>query len=767
LVNIDTVQLAASTTAAASAENWDVTTIDITNGTGSATVSNLSAGQAIKSDDIDSGATLTLTAATGVTALTVELDTATASAGTLSTNATDLTINHTGVDGSGDFANNALILSSDVTGVTLTGGGETSSAGTYSKFTLSNGSGATVTSITSTYDGDLDVDAGSIFNATSGATVTTGANTVAATTFAAVGDLTNGLVHFNDTAGTDTLTIASTTGVDLGVINVDGYETFNIADMDMGAAMVANFRDSSGISTVSLTGPTGGDLADDISLLNASSALTLKVAGAYGDSSGADKLLVTANGSGSSDAIIISSNGANFVSGHADSQMEASGYETVTIQAGADDIDFVNSSKDMTLTLTGTTNLNVGGDLVADTDDGDITLGTLAATSVTGLALTTVGGSVSVADLGTMNSLETFTITSGTGETATVTAGTSTSVDAITITGAGATTITALTASSLDAINGGTATGAVTLGSASAALSVAAGATFTTGEGNDTISMSTAASLTLTAGEKTSDGDNLILVGAMNSGTGVINLAAADQVVTINAAADSAVQSKFEDVDVSAVTTTGSYGFSITAAAEGSTIVGSGANDTIYGGAAADTITGGAGNDTINLTVDGVADTINLTDAFGSDTITSYLNGTDIFNIQSVAAITVAKADGASTTGIQAITFATTGVTAVAVGGTSQGNVAFLKGTATALDEATEIDSAMVTGGSLEALSSDDSSVIIFSGADNDQTIYVYEATYASSDSGNNSTLVTALGTIELSGLSIDIDDLALSGLIA
>ena len=629
LVNIDTVQLTGSSSSSASAENWDVTTLDITNSTASATVSNLAAGQAIKSDDIDSGATLTLNVATGVTALAVELDTENASAGTLATNATDLTINHSGVDSSGDFVDDALILSSDVTSVTLTGGGETASAGTHSKFTLSNGSGATIASITSSYDGDLDVDAGSMFNASTGATVTTGANTVAATTFAAVADLTSGLVHFNDTAGTDTLSLTST-GADLGVINVDGYETFKIADLDMGAAMAVNFRDSAGISTISITGPSATDLVENITLSNVASGTTLAVAGAYGDGS-ADTLAVTAS-TGSSDTIVITTAAANLSSANAAAAITASGFETVTVAGGLDDdIDF--ATYDALLTLTGTKTITLGGDTVAATDSSVVKIGTMAATSTETLAVIAEGGNTSIADLGTMNSLETFTIAAAASMTATVTAGTSTSVDAITITGAGATTITALTAASLDTISAGDATGVVTLGSSSAALTTAAGATFTTGTGDDVITMSTASSLTLTAGEKTSDGDNLILVGTMNSGAGVINLSSADQVVTINGTADAAVQSQFEDVDVSAVTTTGSYGFGITAAAEGSTIVGSGANDTIYGGAGADTITGGAGADTINLSVDGEVDTVHLTVNNGTDTVNDFLKGEDVFNV--------------------------------------------------------------------------------------------------------------------------------------
>jgi S-layer protein len=635
LVNIDTVALSGSSTGTytASAANWSgIGAVTVGMGTGSRTISNIDAtlagGKITVTDDIDSGDTLTLTGATGVTAMEVTLSGTAISAGTLATNATDFTINVESHDSGATTAiNEKVVLNDTQTALTLTGGGVTSSAGTNASLNLDTGSSALIASINSTYDGSLDL-AGVYFNTTGGTTVTTGANTNAVTTTVLAADVTNGLVHFNDTAGIDTLTF-TTTGADLGVINVDGYETIDVSSYNSGGtALAMNLRDSSGVETVLISGTGTSDLIDDISVLNASSALTFKVGGAYGDSSGADKILVTAAAGGSSDTITISSDGANFTSNHADSQMEVSGYETVTIAAGADDIDLSPSSKEMTLTLTGATALNVGGDLVSASDDGDITLGTLAATSVTSLALTTVGGSVTIGALGTMNSLETFTITSGTGETATVTAGTSTSVDAITITGAGATTITALTAASLDTITASDATGAVTLGSASAAITSAAGATFTTGTGDDAITMSTAASRTLTAGEKTSDGDNLVLVGSMNSGAGVINLSSADQVVTINGSADALVQSEFEDVDVSAVTTNGSYSFTITANAAGSTIVGSGANDVINGGEGADTITGGAGNDTISIAeTTNTSDVLKFAAADGLDTITGFTAG--------------------------------------------------------------------------------------------------------------------------------------------
>jgi len=616
LSNIDVVAITGAS-ATSSAENWSsIGYVDVTNGSKSSNLTNLANGTLVKSDDIDSAKTLRADLATGGTEISIELDTTTASQGTFDTNATDLTINHSAVDANGDYADNALIVSADVTSVTLTGGGETSSAGTNSAFTLANGGNATITSISSSYDGSLDVSSASTFNATSGATVTTGSTSNAATTTTSQAAVTNGLVHFNDTAGTDTLTFTSTGG-DVGVMNVDGYETIDISDLDMATttSFAMNLRDSAGVTQLNITGATNGDIDSGVTISNASSTMTLAVQTAFGD--GADTMSITA-ASGASDTLTITTDGGNFSSGHADAAVTVSGYETVNIAGGLDD-DIDLGTADALLTLTGATTVNIGGDTVAATDSSVVTLGTVAATSTETLTLTAEGGNNSVADLGTMNSLETLTLTAATGVGNTITAGTSTSVDTITITGAGSNTITALTSASLDTISGGDATGAITLGSASAALTSASGASFTTGTGDDSITMSAQALRALNAGEATGDSDTLVIVGTQNSGTSVIDLnATGDQVSNVNGFADAIVQTGFENVDASAVTTTGTFGYSITANAAGSVI------------------SGGQGNDTITLG-DG-ADDVAILATNGVDTITGFTAATDDIDISAITA---------------------------------------------------------------------------------------------------------------------------------
>jgi hypothetical protein len=633
LVNIDTVQYTSGNATTTSAANWTATTIDVTNSTLSSTVSNIKAGQAIKVDDIDSGATLTLNVASGVTALAIELDTATATAGTLATNATSLTINQSGVDGSGDYADNALILNATPTSVTLTGGGETSSAGVHSAFVLSNSSSGLIETINSTYNGNVSVS-GVYFNTVNGATVTTGANTVASTLTAAAASLANGVVRYIDTSGTDTLSSqADYKGGALGIVNIQGFETvsFNIdADTsDSGLDFSMNMRDSTGYSTLQFVEGESDGFEEDISLSNVASGTTVRIAGSYGD--GADTVTITA-ATGSSDSLTLTSTtAANFSSANTSAAVTSSGFETVSIVGGgvtgtARAVDLRTSA--ITTTLTGATTLNLGS--TSATQVGAVSLATLAATSLETLNVNTTGGAVTVSTLGTVSALENLTITTATSNTATIAGGTAAALDLITATGAGNVTISALSASSLDQINASSVTGAVTLGSSSAALTVASGAQFTTGEGTDVIYMGVANLHAVNAGEKASDNDSLVILGAMNSGAIVVDLSATgDQMATFNGAANAAVQTGFESVNLSAITSTGSYGATITANAAGSSISATAFNDTIYLAAGVDTVTFAAtnGTDTVeNFSATGL-DVLNVA-ALITGTLTADLDGT-------------------------------------------------------------------------------------------------------------------------------------------
>jgi len=649
VTNVETLSITSGDGTSNSLEKFTgYTTIDVTNVGYSQTLTKiLDTGVTVKVDDIHSGKTITLDKTTAGGTLDVEFDGTILSVGSLSTNATTLDLAHTGTDSNGDYISDALAVAGSVTTINLSGGGETSVAGTYSTFTLDGTT--SVAALTSTYDGSLDIDSQS-WDTSNGATVTTGATTVASTVTIDPADLANGLLKIVDTAGTDTLSTGVVTTGTWGLLDLTGIETFDITNLDMTGALTMNLRDVSGLTSLRITGPTDGDLADDVTITSMPSGVTTYLTGDYG--ADGKTFSVTAKTGSTTDTHVLSTDGGNLTNDDALDAYTFNGFETFTIQAGADDINLAadagGTAEDGLLTLGSTTTLNIGGDIVNTSDDGDITLGTVAATSLTSVAITTEGGSVTIGDLGTTNSLETFTITSGSGETATVTDFDSTSLDTITISGAGSATLTGADATSLDAVNAAGLSGTLTVGSG---FTTAAGATITGGTAVGavdaiTMAMSNVKVLALGANGTAETGDDsLTLTGTMNSGTGTIDLSSSvDQITKLGGVSDSLVQTGINDVDLSGYTSTGAHGFHVTAAATGSSITGSAYGDTIVLGAKADTVSLSAYSATAT-----------------ADSITGFVNSgtgtTDLFNVNAINGTNTAIA-GTLTTGTTATTIA-------------------------------------------------------------------------------------------------------------
>lgn len=217
----------------------------------------------------------------------------------------------------------------------------------------------------------------------------------------------------------------------------------------------------------------------------------------------------------------------------------------------------------------------------------------------------------------------------------------------VNVAGTGAADISALSSSTNTVVS--TGTGALTIGAAARA---ATAMTITGGEGADSIAMENAADV-LTGGLGT---DTLVVSVAAILGGIEVNLGATDQVVSMNGSANSAVQSSFENVDLSAYT---GFGAVVTGSTGANSIVGTGLADQITGGNGADTITGGAGNDTIDLTeTTAAADVVNFNAAStnGVDTISGFGSADSIYiellgsgDIDSEVAISAAAAQGAFT----------------------------------------------------------------------------------------------------------------------
>jgi len=135
--------------------------------------------------------------------------------------------------------------------------------------------------------------------------------------------------------------------------------------------------------------------------------------------------------------------------------------------------------------------------------------------------------------------------------------------------------------------------------------------TITGGTANDSLRMENAADV-ISAGDGTGD----TLVVAMTAGLGAIAVdlsATGDQVSTVNGVANTAVQSGFENVDVSGYTVSGA---SITGSKEANTITGTNQTDQITTGKGVDTVASGGGVDYITLAAsDGNDDVIQLKSA--------------------------------------------------------------------------------------------------------------------------------------------------------
>jgi len=196
----------------------------------------------------------------------------------------------------------------------------------------------------------------------------------------------------------------------------------------------------------------------------------------------------------------------------------------------------------------------------------------------------------------------------------TATVGSTTTVN---VSSTGSVTLNGMSSSITNVVS--TGTGALTI---AAADRTASAMTITGGEGGDSIALKNASDV-LTGGLGT---DTLnVSFGAILGGIEV-NLGATDQVVSLNGSANAAVQTGFENVDVSAFT---GFGAVVTGSTGANTIVGTGLADQITGGNGADVITGGAGNDAIDLTeTTAAADVVKMTlSSDGTDTITGFAAG--------------------------------------------------------------------------------------------------------------------------------------------
>jgi hypothetical protein len=132
-------------------------------------------------------------------------------------------------------------------------------------------------------------------------------------------------------------------------------------------------------------------------------------------------------------------------------------------------------------------------------------------------------------------------------------------------------------------------------------------------------------------------GDTLVITGNLILGGIQIDLSSTgDEVTTFNGSANAAIQTGFENVDLSGIT--GTAGADITAVSTGSTIIGTINADQINGGAGVDTVYAGAGADNATL---GAGNDVFILDNLTTDTVDAGTGTGD--SIALVGGVTVAN----------------------------------------------------------------------------------------------------------------------------
>jgi len=211
-------------------------------------------------------------------------------------------------------------------------------------------------------------------------------------------------------------------------------------------------------------------------------------------------------------------------------------------------------------------------------------------------------------------------------------------IDNLTLSGSGDITITtASSLTSLDVLDATGVSGAVTL----TTLARASAANITLGSGSDSLNFVTSShgANVIKAGGGT---DTLVLSGGMTSAMVIDLSSVTDQISTLNGAANTAIQTGFENINGSALT---GAGINVTGATAGSTITGTAQADSITAGLGAVVVRGNSGSDIIDLTASTSADTLEFTEASSSysDTITGFVKGRDILKfVDASGALTLA-----------------------------------------------------------------------------------------------------------------------------
>lgn len=654
----------------------------------STTVSNLAAGTAI-----GLGLNGTADADTALGTITASLKDATGTADSLTFNLNDTTdgdVNTATLKVSGVETVN---LAYSTTATALAGHTITATDLAAAKIVISGSDANTnnVVTLNSLNAATTTIDASAFKGKVIATTTATGAVTVSATGTIAQ-NITTGAgadtITLSGNMGTTIQSIAGGTGNDILNVTIDNaatdftsvsaVETINITvgankqagfnngtkDDGFNAATTVNILGGDSLSTFTVvTGAVDAAAANktiDASTFNGSLDLAVATSGLNsfrtikGGSSTADKVTTTVNGT----------------VGTADKVASMTGIETLVVNVSNDTstnaLDLTNVTGLVTLDAQlagGASVINISGlaagvnvKATSATSADNLVIGLASTTGTTdslNFELTQNGGAhvfnLDVAGIETLNLTNKATggVASIQLDGVTATAGSTATVN---VAGTGATTLTSLS-STITVVNASTATGALTLAAANRGSSAM---TITGGEGADSIAMENTADV-LTGGA----GSDTLVVSYQGILGGIqVDLSASDVITSIDGVSNSAVQTGFENIDLSAY---GGFGSVITGSSAANTITGTSLADNITGGLGADNITGGAGNDAINLTeTTDSQDTVvfSAVASNGTDTISGFTAGAgkDILKVTALATLT--DADGST---VQIASTATSG----------------------------------------------------------------------------------------------------------
>ncbi len=627
LSNVEKVQLSVGGAAASYIDGSKLTNVGeiaFSSTAGPATFTNMPAGTAIGLGiaDVEGNATITyaLADATGTEdALSLNYsDTLNAGSSNTLVTAGIETLN---VSAEKAGSNTSTLVNTAMTASTInvTAGVATNTValGTLNKATTSVvNTGKSIVTFTSATGVAMDATASAaVIN---NITLSTKADTV---TLSGVLGSTTQIINGGGGTGVDTLN-TPVTATDTDFATVTGFEVINLTVPAATATGFDNAAEDTGLNQAALVNILGGNSASSFTIAGAeftdgraaATALTVDASTFAGSiaiqfaSDALDMFTTVKGGASASDAVSTIINAV--ASATVGNNPTMSGVETLTVTStdtvttAAMNLAKVTGLTKLNATFTGATadgmaitGLAAGVPVYANSNvtADKLVLGLASSKGLADALSVVIMGNTGVLDLDAAG-IETLNLVTGLAGGIIDLAGvapTATGATTVNISGAAGFTLNAIN-TGITNINGSSMGGALTV---AAAQRDSDAITITGGVNSDSIAMESAGDVLDGGAQPIGGQDTLTINFASIMGGITVDLSAADQIPLMDGSPNTAIQTGFEDVDLSSYTNAGAV---VTGTATGSTIVGTASADRITGGKSADNITGGAGGDQIN-----------------------------------------------------------------------------------------------------------------------------------------------------------------------